>query len=220
MKTTVVVKNAYDNSLVSNCKITVLNLDNFSQSEFETDENGEHKLKYRKTSEVVATPNDNRYFGMKRVIYRSDKNKRVEVFIYPKPSYYYSLLDSLKCKVEHKSLKELIEDTEKSKSDLDSEEDDKAVFPGGDDQMKSYLINNIHYPEESMEVGEMGKVYIEFIVEKDGSLSCVYAKNKVSKYIDSEAIRVINNMPKWEPAKADGEVVRARCRIPINFKFE
>ena len=219
MKTTIVVKNAYTKSVVVDCKVAVYNLENSSKSEFRTNNKGQYTLKYRKSSEVMAIPENNKYFGMKRTIYRSDKNNTVELFIYPNPSYYMSILDSLDCNVEHQSLEEITEDVE-NKSTVFEEGDEEAVFPGGVDQMKSYLMNNLHYPEESQEAGKTGKVYIEFIVEKDGSLSCVYAKNRVSFHIDAEAVRVINSMPKWEPANVDGEKVRARCRIPLNFKLE
>lgn len=219
MKTTIVVKNAYTKSVVIDCKVVVYNLENSSKSEFRTNNKGQYTLKYRKSSEVMAIPENNQYFGMKRTINRSDKNNRVELFIYPNPSYYMSILDSLDCNVEHQSLEEITEDVE-NKSTVFEEGDEEAVFPGGVDQMKSYLMNNLHYPEESQEAGKTGKVYIEFIVEKDGSLSCVYAKNRVSFHIDAEAVRVINSMPKWEPANVDGEKVRARCRIPLNFKLE
>lgn len=95
--------------------------------------------------------------------------------------------------------------------------DIEAKFPGGPDRMKRYLAKNIRYPETAMELGDQGKVYVEFVVEKDGSLSNVHVVRGVSKEIDKESVRVISNMPNWKPAINNNEYVRARCRVPINF---
>lgn len=96
----------------------------------------------------------------------------------------------------------------------------EASFPGELEGMQKYLANNTQYPEEAMEKGEQGKVFVEFIVEKDGSVSHVKILRGVSKSIDNETIRVVSAMPKWEPAVHQKQIVRSRCRIPINFTFE
>ncbi|HLW29633.1 MAG TPA: energy transducer TonB [Brumimicrobium sp.] len=93
----------------------------------------------------------------------------------------------------------------------------EAGFPGGTAAMQKFLAENIKYPEIAMELGDQGRVFIEFVVNKDGSIEQVKILRGVSKEIDIEARRVVRKMPKWEPAQSNGEPVRARCRIPINF---
>ena len=95
--------------------------------------------------------------------------------------------------------------------------DVEAGFPGGAAAMKQFLADNIKYPEIAMELGDQGRVFIEFVVNKDGTIEQVKVLRGVSKEIDLEAQRVVRRMPKWKPAEANGEAVRARCRIPINF---
>ncbi|MDG0973939.1 MAG: energy transducer TonB [Crocinitomicaceae bacterium] len=95
--------------------------------------------------------------------------------------------------------------------------DQEATFPGGAAAMKQFLADKIKYPEIAMELGDQGKVFIEFVVEKDGSITQIKILRGVSKEIDREAKRVVSSMPKWAPAEAKGEAVRARCRIPISF---
>lgn len=95
--------------------------------------------------------------------------------------------------------------------------DVEAQFPGGAAAMKQYLAENINYPEMAIEMGDQGKVFVEFVVNADGSLQDVKILKGVSKEIDREAKRVVKSMPKWTPAEQKGESVRARCRIPISF---
>lgn len=95
--------------------------------------------------------------------------------------------------------------------------DVEAEFYGGATAMRKYISENVRYPIDAIEKNEQGKVYLEFIVEKDGSISNTRVKRGVSDAIDREAIRLIKNMPKWKPAEKDGEVVRSMCTIPINF---
>lgn len=95
--------------------------------------------------------------------------------------------------------------------------DKEAGFPGGAAAMKQFLADNIKFPEIAMELGDQGRVFIEFVVNKDGSIEQVKVLRGVSREIDTEARRVVRSMPRWAPAEANGEPVRARCRIPINF---
>lgn len=95
--------------------------------------------------------------------------------------------------------------------------DVEASFPGGTAEMKKWIVDNMEYPETAMEMNEQGKVYLEFVVEKDGSISKIKVKRGVSDDIDREAKRVLRAMPKWKPGEANGKVVRTTCTIPINF---
>ena len=68
-------------------------------------------------------------------------------------------------------------------------------------------------------MNEQGRVFLSFVVEKDGSITNVSIERGVSPEIDKEAKRVIRKMPKWIPGEASGKKCRARCRLPINFQL-
>lgn len=97
--------------------------------------------------------------------------------------------------------------------------DDGAEFPGGFAAMNRFVVENAKYPEVSLEMGDQGKVYIECIVEKDGSLSEIRVVKGVSEELDKEALRVVKLMPKWIPEKLNGKPCRARTRFPIIFSL-
>lgn len=95
--------------------------------------------------------------------------------------------------------------------------DVEAQFEGGPAAMKQFLIDNTKYPEISRQMGDQGKVYVKFVVERDGSISGIEIIKSVSKELDREAKRVVRSMPRWTPGEKNGEAVRSVCRIPINF---
>jgi len=95
--------------------------------------------------------------------------------------------------------------------------DREPQFPGGAASMKRFLAENINYPEKAMDEGAQGKVFVEFVVEADGSISNVRVIRGVSPEIDEEAIRVVRSMPKWTPPQMNGRNARSLNRIPINF---
>ena len=91
------------------------------------------------------------------------------------------------------------------------------VFPGGDEAMRNFIMNNIFYPEFERENCVQGLVVVSFIVEKDGSLSNFSLLKKVSPGIDSEAVRMLRLMPKWIPGTQSGKPVRVSINLPIRF---
>jgi len=80
-----------------------------------------------------------------------------------------------------------------------------------------FIQKNIVYPQIAKEKGDQGTVYLQFIVEKDGSLTNIVVLRGVSPEIDREAVRVVSAMPKWKPAKQRGKPVRVRFNTPIKF---
>lgn len=97
--------------------------------------------------------------------------------------------------------------------------DEMPQFPGGDSAMVAYITNNVHYPQTEKEKGIQGKVFVGFIVEKDGSISNVEVKRGIGEGCDAEAVRVVENMPNWIPGKQKGEPVRVSFMLPINYKI-
>ena len=98
--------------------------------------------------------------------------------------------------------------------------DEEAQFPGGKVAMSKYIMNNINYPEEAILKNETGKVYIAFVVEKDGSLSNIVVERGATRLLDYEAYRVIKSMPNWAPGEYRGKTVRSRVRLPISFTLD
>ncbi|MCJ8291800.1 MAG: energy transducer TonB [Crocinitomicaceae bacterium] len=96
----------------------------------------------------------------------------------------------------------------------------EAIFPGGNEAMMKFISDNVKYPEIDRGLGNQGRVYVRFVVEKDGSLSNLKIMRGVSETIDREAKRVIRLMPKWTPGEIRGKAVRSRSLLPIKFTLE
>ena len=92
-------------------------------------------------------------------------------------------------------------------------------FPGGVEAMYKYLAQNIKYPQLARENNITGKVYVEFVVEKDGSVSNVKVLRDIGGGCGQEAVRVVKSMPKWTPGKQRGKAVRVQYNLPVNFSL-
>ena len=95
--------------------------------------------------------------------------------------------------------------------------DVEASFLGGTVEMQKWIMNNVHYPQTAIELNEQGRVYLSFVVEKDGTISNINVERGVSDDLNREAKRLLRNMPKWIAGEAAGKKARTRCRLPINF---
>ena len=93
------------------------------------------------------------------------------------------------------------------------------AFPGGVEKLIEYLHNNIKYPTQAKEIGIQGKVFVSFVIEKDGSVSDIILLRGIGGGCDEEAIRVIKNMPKWMPGKQRNIPVRVRFTLPVSFRL-
>lgn len=96
-----------------------------------------------------------------------------------------------------------------------------AEFPGGSSAFVEYMRTNIQYPKEAREKGQQGTVYVQFVVEKDGSISNATVVRDVpdAPELSVEAVRVILNMPKWKPATMKGKVIRVSVTQPVKFSL-
>ena len=92
-------------------------------------------------------------------------------------------------------------------------------FPGGVEAMMKYVADNVKYPQEAKDKNISGRVFVSFVVEKDGSVSNVEVKRGIGGGCDEEAARVISAMPKWKPGKQKGKPVRVSYMMPIVFKL-
>jgi len=92
-------------------------------------------------------------------------------------------------------------------------------FPGGQVEMMKFLSTNVKYPQEAMEKGIQGRVVVQFIIEKDGSITESKVVKKVNEHLDAEALRVVSEMPKWTPGKQRGKEVRVKYTLPVTFRL-
>jgi TonB family protein len=98
--------------------------------------------------------------------------------------------------------------------------DVEAGFPGGTAGLQRWIVQNVQYPQTSIEMNEQGRVYLSFVIEKDGSISNIVIERGVSPDLDREAKRVVRTMPNWIPGEEKGKRARVRCRLPINFTLD
>ncbi|NLA24564.1 MAG: energy transducer TonB [Bacteroidales bacterium] len=95
----------------------------------------------------------------------------------------------------------------------------KPEFPGGEAELLKYIAQNTKYPEIAKENGIQGRVFVQFVIGADGSVTRVSLARGVDHYLDNEAIRVVKTLPKWTPGKQRGKSVPVTYVIPINFKL-
>ena len=93
-------------------------------------------------------------------------------------------------------------------------------FPGGMRECMNWLGKNINYPEDCKKAGIQGRVIIQFVVDKDGSIKSPKVARSVHPSLDAEALRVISSSPKWKPGKQKGEAVKVKYTIPVLFKLQ
>ena len=97
---------------------------------------------------------------------------------------------------------------------------EQPSFPGGQEAMIKFMIDNIKYPQVAKEKGIQGKVFISFLVKEDGSLTDVVVEKSVNKLLDDEAVRVIKSMPNWIPGKDGNKTIAAKMTLPIDFRLK
>lgn len=96
----------------------------------------------------------------------------------------------------------------------------QPMFPGGQTALMKYLSEHTKYPVVAQENGVQGRVTVQFVVEKDGSISDVHVLRGVDPSLDKEAVRVVKSMPRWTPGKQNGINVRVNYRVPVLFRLQ
>ena len=97
--------------------------------------------------------------------------------------------------------------------------EDEPEFPGGMEALYKYLGESIKYPALAKENNIEGRVYVTFVVEKDGSIANPRILRDIGGGCGQEAIRVVKVMPKWKPGKQRGKNVRVQFNLPVSFKL-
>lgn len=98
--------------------------------------------------------------------------------------------------------------------------EEQPSFPGGQGALMAWLNDNIKYPVVAAENGIQGKVIVQFVVGKNGSISNVKVLRSVDPSLDKEAVRVVSNMPNWTPGKQNGASVNVRFTLPVTFRLK
>ena len=151
---------------------------------------------------------------------------RQEVKPQPPPPPPPEIIEIVEDEVEIENEVE-IEETDTDEDEIvEIEEDDEEFFmvvenmpefPGGDLGLMKFIQKNVRYPAIAKEYNITGKVYVSFIVDKQGSVTNVKIVRGVDKNLDAEALRVVSLLPKYKPGKQRGKAVRVMFTIPINF---
>ncbi|HNB82209.1 MAG TPA: energy transducer TonB, partial [Chitinophagaceae bacterium] len=93
-------------------------------------------------------------------------------------------------------------------------------FPGGEEALESFLSTNIHYPRQAVDRDVEGKVVVQFVVDKDGSIESMQVVRSLGYGCDDEALRVLAKMPAWKAAKQNGHPVKVSLTLPVQFVLE
>ena len=93
-------------------------------------------------------------------------------------------------------------------------------FPGGNDSLYAFIGRNIKYPEMAKKNKIEGRVFVTFVIEKDGQISSAKILRDIGGGCGEEAIRMVNSMPKWKPGTQRGNPVRVQFNLPIMFQLQ
>ncbi|MDL2305195.1 TonB family protein [Bacteroides sp. OttesenSCG-928-D19] len=122
--------------------------------------------------------------------------------------------------VEIKYVAPVVEEEEPEEETIFEIVENMPEFPGGYAALMQYLNKNIKYPTIAQENGTQGRVIIQFVVNRDGSVVDPVVMRGVDPYLDKEALRVISGMPKWNPGQQRGKPVRVKFTVPVQFRLQ
>ena len=162
----------------------------------------------------------------------SSKNGKFR-FLFIIPAIAIALSLNLQCTSENETPVEevanIAQAANNTKAAMDPTFKDKPVFvvceempqfPGGDKALQTWIAKHVQYPAEAQKKNIEGRVYVGFVVNKEGNVEEVKLMRGASPSLDTEAIRVVSEMPKWKPGKQRGETVSVAYTVPINFALK
>ena len=120
-------------------------------------------------------------------------------------------------------IKQVIIDDEEEEEEIEEVflvVEESPEFPGGQKALMKYFSDNVRYPVVAAENGIQGRVICQFTVWKDGTIRDIVVLKGVDKSLDKEAIRLIENMPKWNPGKQRGKAVSCKFTVPVSFRLQ
>jgi len=100
--------------------------------------------------------------------------------------------------------------------------DQRAMFPGGQEGMMSFMMQNMKYPKEAEKDKAQGTVVVHFVIETDGSISNIKVPDslKIHPALDAAAVQFVKKMPNWKPAKLNGKAVRQRANTAVQYRYK
>jgi TonB family protein len=137
-------------------------------------------------------------------------------------SWTYYRNDGSICSREHYSKGDLDSAIYLDKDGIEEEyaAETEPSFPGGEAAMMQWVQNNIEYPVEAVENGEQGIVYVQFVINRDGTIGQIKTVRGVSDVLDEESERLIKSMPLWIPGKQHNRFVRCKFTFPIHYRLD
>ncbi len=133
--------------------------------------------------------------------------------------YYEDLLCSEEKYKDDKMVKYTFYDEEGNKLPENTTYEQKPEYPGGINNLLTYIKESVNYPIEAENNKIESRVLVEFVINKQGEVTNVKVKNNVNELLEKEAIRVIENMQNWKPGKQRNRPVNVMYTVPINFTF-
>lgn len=122
-------------------------------------------------------------------------------------------------KVEEIKIQPVVEEEKEDVNQIFLVVEETAAPQGGMPAFYEYVGKKMKYPAQARRMGVEGKVFVEFVIERDGSITDVKAIKGIGAGCDEEAVRVVESAPKWKPGKQRGKPVRQRMVLPISFKL-
>lgn len=133
----------------------------------------------------------------------------------PSPKVVYQQTEDINLELSHDEINDI--DEEISEDGLFLIVEQMPEFPGGTEDLKRYLIKNIHYPEDALNNGIQGVVYVRFVINREGIVQDVNVVRGLQPSCDAEAIRIVQSMPRWKPGMQRGRGVSVSYVIPVRF---
>lgn len=122
--------------------------------------------------------------------------------------------------VEIKYVAPTVEEEEPEEQTIFEVVEKMPEFPGGQMALMQFLSKNMKYPTIAQENGTQGRVTVQFVVNRDGSIVDAKVIRGVDPYLDKEALRVVGLMPKWKPGEQRGKPVRVKYTVPVMFRLQ
>lgn len=113
----------------------------------------------------------------------------------------------------------IFEEPEEEVDEIFTIVEDQPEYPGGINEFYKFVANNMRYPVQARRMGIEGRVFVQFVVQKDGSLQEIQVIKGIGAGCDEEAVRVIKKSKNWKPGKQRGRAVKVRMIIPIVFRL-
>lgn len=209
----------YTNLPIGNTNVHIENLENKIVFTSSTDAFGNILFSTNQASTELICKMDNTNFLTRKIDFSQNgiKTDSLKIYFYPTPDYEQKMIK--KENETHRNL-DITKSDQATNQVAEEEAEEEAEFYGGMSKFYEFISLSTVYPDECYEKDETGKVFIQFVIEKDGSVTNVNVKKGATQHLDNEAKRVIRSSPKWKPAYNKGIKVRQRFVIPILFATE